>query len=298
MTSTPAPRFVSVLRRENQDEWAVHRHDPDAPLLTAFDYAPNRGDGAFEAMHVYNGVANKPHRHLERLSRSLHNLQIVGPPYAAWRSLINDLIAQWPDGVEGVLKLIISRGQEGGPIDQDPTVFGYLVELDPALAAQRRDGITMVSLTFGYPADVRERSPWLLGSTKYLSYAVNMAAKREAAERGADDVLFLSEDGQVLEGPNSTLIWLSGKRLATPGSHTGILRGTTQEEIFSRAGAVGLEPMITSATLGDILAADAVWMSSSTRGIAAVHDIDGAAIAQDAEKTRLLQELSGLPVPD
>lgn len=296
MTRTPGPRFVSVLLQDN-NQWTVRRHDPDAPLLSAFDYAANRGDGAFEAMHIYNGIANKPGRHLERLSRSLHNLQIVGPPYAAWRALINDLIEQWPNDVEGMLKLIISRGQEGGPDDQDPTVYGYLVELDPKLIEQRRDGITLTTLTLGYTADVRERSPWLLGSTKYLSYAVNMAAKREALSRDIDDVLFMSEDDQVLEGPNSTLIWLKGKVLATTSVHTGILRGTTQEEIFAKAGTAGLDPTIAEATLDDILDADGVWMSSSTRGVTAIREIDGIAVAQSPEKTRLLQELSGLPLP-
>lgn len=296
MTRLPGPRFVSVLRLQD-NQWTVSRHDPQAALLTAFDYAANRGDGAFEAMHVYNGTANKPHRHLERLSRSLHNLQIVGPPYAAWRALVDDLVAQWPDGVEGMLKLIISRGQEGGPDDQPPTVFGYLVELDPKLVAQRRDGITLTTLTLGYSADVRERSPWLLGSTKYLSYAVNMAAKREAASRGYDDVLFMSEDDQVLEGPNSTVMWLKGKLLVTTSAHTGILRGTTQEEIFAKAGVAGLDPTVAAATLDDLLDADGVWMASSTRGVAAVREIDGIETRRSPDTTRLLQELSGLPLP-
>ena len=296
MTRSPAPRFVSVLRQDG-GRWTVHHHDPDAPLLTAFDYANNRGDGAFEAMHVYQGKANKPGRHLERLARSLHNLQIVGPPYAAWRALVDDLVEQWPTDIEGVLKLIISRGQEGGPDDQDPTVYGYIVALDDTLIEQRRDGITLITLTLGYPAAVRERSPWLLGSTKYLSYAVNMAAKREAISRNADDVLFMSEDDQVLEGPNSTLVWLKGKTLATISAHTGILRGTTQEEIFAKAGTAGLDPVSTTATLDEVLDADGVWMISSTRGVAAVRQIDDTPIAQSPETTRLLQDLSGLPLP-
>lgn len=296
MTDAAQPRLLSVLARDG-GEWTVRRHDPAAPLLTAFDYAATRGDGAFEAMHVWNGAANKPGRHLERMARSLHNLQIIGPPYPKWRELVDDLIGQWPDGVEGVLKLVISRGQEGGPTDQDPTVYGTLVPLEQLLIDQRRDGIDIVTLTFGYPADVREKAPWLLGSTKYLSYAVNMAAKREASRRGADDVLFVSDDGQALEGPNATIIWLTGDVLKTTSSHTGILRGTTQEEIFAKAIGHGLKPVTTDATVADILAADAVWMSSSTRGVAAVKTIDGQQVKQDAEKTRLLQELSGLPMP-
>jgi 4-amino-4-deoxychorismate lyase len=124
-----------------------------------------------------------------------------------------------------------------------------------------------------------------------------MAAKREATSQHADDVLFMSEDNQVLEGPNSTLLWLKGKVIATTSSRTGILRGTTQEEIFAKAGSAGLDPTIAAASLDDILDADGVWMSSSTRGVAAVREIDGIAVAQSPETTRLLQGLSGLPLP-
>ena len=296
MTAPEATRYVSVLVRDG-GEWAVRRHDPAAPLLTAFDYAATRGDGAFEAMHVMDGVANKPERHLDRMARSLQNLQIVGPPYDAWRALVDDLIAQWPGGIEGVLKLVISRGQEGGPADQDPTVYGTIVPIEQLLIDQRRDGIDIVTLTFGYPADVREQSPWLLGSTKYLSYAVNMAAKREAARRGADDVLFTSHDGQALEGPNATIIWLAGDEIKTTAAHTGILRGTTQEEIFAKISGAGLKPVVTDATVEEILAADGVWMSSSTRGVAAVKSIDGQQAKQSPQTTHLLQDLSGLPLP-
>ncbi|WP_194291528.1 aminotransferase class IV [Cumulibacter manganitolerans] len=296
MTAVPELRFVSVLVRDG-DGWGVRRHDPAAPLLTAFDYAATRGDGAFEAMHVFDGAANKPGRHLERMARSLHNLQIVGPPYAAWRALVDDLVAQWPAGVEGVLKLIISRGQEGGPSDQDPTVYGTLAPIDRLLIEQRRTGIDVVTLTIGYDADVREQSPWLLGSTKYLSYAVNMAAKREAARRGADDVLFTSADGQALEGPSATILWQVGNELRTTSSHTGILRGTTQEEIFAKAGAHGLAPIVTAATVEDVAAADGVWMTSSTRGVAAVRTLDGRPVRQAPQTTALLQRLSGLPLP-
>jgi 4-amino-4-deoxychorismate lyase len=296
MTDAAEPRFVSVLEQKDGG-WAVRRHDPAAPLLTAFDYAATRGDGAFEAMHVYDGVANKPARHLERMARSLHNLQIVGPPYAAWRALVEDLVGQWPPGIEGVLKLIISRGQEGGPDDQDPTVYGTLVPLDRLLIDQRRDGIDIITLTIGYPADIREQSPWLLGSTKYLSYAVNMAAKREAAHRDADDVLFTAYDGEALEGPNATVLWLEGDLLKTTSPHTGILRGTTQEQIFSQATGKGFKPVITHATVDEILAADGVWMTSSTRGVSAVKSIDGRPVRQAPDVTRTLQELSGLPLP-
>lgn len=291
----PQPAFVSRLVPDG-DDWQVVRAAADEPILTAFDYAATRGDGAFEAMQVLDGVANKPERHLERMARSLQMLAIIGPSYAAWKSLIADLIEQWPAGIEGVLKLVISRGQEGGPIDQPPTVYGTIAPIDDTLLNQRRHGINVISLTFGMPADLRAASPWLLGGTKYLSYAVNMAAKREAAHRGADDVIFTSLEDEVLEGPNATVVWKDGSSLLTTPASTGILRGTTQELIFSRLAGRGLEHHVAEISLSDLLTTEAVWMTSSTRGVAAIRTIDGQPIAQDPETTTLLQELSGLPI--
>ena len=289
-------RHVTVLDM-SRGSGKLRRVDPAKPILTAFDYAATRGDGAFEAMHIVDGLINKPERHLERMARSLQHLGIIGPTPAQWTELINDLAAQWPADAEGVIKLVISRGQEGGPTAQPPTVYGTITPLDPDLKKQRRKGIDVISLTFGYPAAVREQSPWLLGGTKYLSYAVNMAAKRQASSQGADDVIFVSHEGNVLEGPNATVLWLTGSTLHTTPADTGILRGTTQEKIFDEAESVGLQTAITTATIGDLLEADAVWMSSSTRGIAAVKSIDGKTLDQSEGRTADLQRLSGLPEP-
>lgn len=294
--ASTGPWFVSALEYDGTS-WSVRRHDPAAPLLTAFDFAAVRGDGAFEAMHIMDGKANKPERHMERMARSLEHLGIAGPSYAEWKALINDLVAQWPAGIEGVLKLVISRGQEGGPSPDVPTAYGTLVPIGDDLIAQRAGGIDVITLTFGYSAHQREEAPWLLGGTKYLSYAINMAAKREAARRGAQDVLFVSSDGEVLEGPNSSIIWLTGDTLHTTPASTGILRGTTQELIFSKVLGHGLHTNVTDADVPDVLAADGAWMSSSTRGVAAVKTLDGTPIAQSPQTTRLLQELSGLPMP-
>ena len=57
---------------------------------------------------------------------------------------------------------------------------------------------------------------------KSTSYAMNMAAEAEARARGADDAVFVTDDGLVLEGPVTNLWWRRGstcsRRPSTSGS--------------------------------------------------------------------------------
>jgi 4-amino-4-deoxychorismate lyase len=116
----------------------------------------------------------------------------------------------------------------------------------------------------------------LLGGAKTLSYAVNRAAQRHAAARGADDVVFTSLEGQLLEGPTSTVVWAAGGTLHTPPVETGILAGTTAARLFARAVDDGWPTATTRGTVADLHAADAVWLLSGVRGAATVHTLDGA----------------------
>lgn len=86
-----------------------------------------------------------------------------------------------------------------------------------------------------------ERAPWLLLGAKTLSYAVNMAALREAHRRGADDAIFLSSDGFVLEAPTASLILRFDDRFVTPAPNGGILHGTTQLSVYEYLAAQGFD---------------------------------------------------------
>jgi 4-amino-4-deoxychorismate lyase len=104
-----------------------------------------------------------------------------------------------------------------------------------------------------------------------------VAAQRHAHRLGADDVVFTSLEGQLLEGPTSTLVWSAGGILHTPPLETGILAGTTSARLFARAAEAGRPTAFTQGTVADLHAADAVWLLSGVRGAATVHTIDGVA---------------------
>ncbi|WFR68556.1 aminotransferase class IV [Curtobacterium flaccumfaciens] len=125
---------------------------------------------------------------------------------------------------------------------------------------------------------------------KTLSYAVNMAALREAARRGADDAVFVSTDGYVLEGTRANLILSVGGRLVTPRTDIGILAGTTQADVFRFAEQEGIETAYELVTLDDFHAADAAWLVSSVRQAAPIRAVNGNARQIDADLTARINE--------
>jgi 4-amino-4-deoxychorismate lyase len=244
----------------------------DEPVVTAFDQGLGRGDGVFESVAVVDGGTPHLAAHLVRLARSAELLDLSDPGEPAWRALVAAVLTEWPTGIEGVCRLFLTRGLgEGMP----PTALALLSTVPADVVRQRAEGISVVSLGLGVPAAFRSQAPWLLGGAKTLSYAVNMAAQRHAHSLGADDVVFTSVEGQLLEGPTSTVVWAAGGTLHTPPLDSGILAGTTMVRLFARAADDGWPTAVTPGTVADLHAADAVWLLSGVRGAATVHTLDG-----------------------
>lgn len=254
--------------------------DPAAPALTVGELSTQRGDGIFESIGVVDGHPQEVTAHLERLAHSAGLCDLPEPNLAQWRAAVETAAAECGSG-ESVIKLILSRGVEHGPA---PTAWVTAAEASD-FARARTEGIRVVTLDRGYPLDVPARAPWLLLGAKTLSYAVNMAALREARRRGADDAIFLTSDGFVLEAPTASLILRRGDTFVTPAPNAGILHGTTQLSLFEhleRQGfAVGYET-IPAASLAD---ADAAWLVSSVRLAAPIVAIDDTPLARDAALT-------------
>jgi 4-amino-4-deoxychorismate lyase len=266
----------------------------DTPILTADDLGILRGDGIFETMHVRGGRPWLLDEHLARMARSAARLDLALPPREELVDLAGQACAEWPAEVEGALRLVCTRGPEsGGPV----TLFATLAAVSPVSVQARRAGVAAVTATLGFAADARTPAPWLLGGVKSLSYAVNMASQRWAAERGADDVLWVSADGYALEAPTATLVWLAGGTLRTvPAESTGILPGTTARWLLDHADRLGWtaqERMVTPAELATV---DGVWLVSSVRGVAAIRTLDGTGLPVDPAATARIRALLGYPV--
>ena len=245
--------------------------DPEQPHLHADDEAVLRGRAAFETMRVYGGVPFRLDRHLERLVASAGVLGLPLPDPGSLAALAAEAVTA--SGVPAAtLRVVWTAGREGEERGQG---FALVTALPEGLDDLRRRGIRLAALQLAIGAHVRQTAPWLLPGVKSTSYAVNMAAQREARRRGADDAVFLSAEGIVLEGPTSNVWFREGGVLLTPGLELGILAGVTRDTLLDAAAGAGYEVREGAFPLARLAAADEAFTSSSIREVVGVVELDG-----------------------
>jgi 4-amino-4-deoxychorismate lyase len=272
--------------------------EPDEAVLTSDDLGLTRGDGCFEATRVVttedgSHLIDHLDAHLDRLQVSAQALGMPDVDRSAWRGLITQLLAGWDVAGEATLKLMLTRGRESTPTGPT-TGIATLTPTSEISLRLRRTGISVIILSRGTASYAYTAAPWLLGGVKTLSYAVNVAASRIALQRGADDVIFTSSDGYILEGPTSAVVWSSSGRLhTTPTGPTGILASITQRALFDAAEAAGIPTSYTLGTVAELRASDGVWLVSSARGVVAVHTINGNQLAHTPALSDRIAALAG-----
>jgi len=249
------------------------------PALDPLDLALVRGDAVFEALRVYAGRPFRLREHLDRLAASAAAVELPLPGGLA--ELAARAVAEAGDG-DAVLRLICTRGREESPAvpagDGGPAAFAICTELPASFEDDRRRGLRLVLLTTAADPLVRAASPWLLPGVKSISYATNMAAQRAARARGADDAVLVGLGGELLEAPTANLWWRSGQTLFTPSLDLGILAGITRAVLCDLAPGLGLKVLEGVFTAEDVGAADEAFLSSSTREVMPVIELDGTPI--------------------
>jgi 4-amino-4-deoxychorismate lyase len=227
------------------------------PVIAADDEALSRGRAVFETLRVYGGRRFRLDEHLARLAQSAARIGLDPPPLEDFRRL--SALALKEAGVpDATLRLTWTPGGVG---------IALVGDVPPEIEAVRGRGARLVSLA-GPAGD----APWLLGGVKSTSYAVNVAAQAEAQRRGADDAIFLTRDGIVLEGPTTNVWWRRGETLYTPALDLGILAGVTRAVLIELSSRPVEQGAFTRDALGE---ADELFTSSSIREVMPAVELDG-----------------------
>jgi branched-chain amino acid aminotransferase len=206
-----------------------------------------RGDGAFEVIRVYDGIAYAMDEHLARLEGSGRNLRLPVDTESV-RADANRLLATAGAGPDHqCLRIMITRG-------------GRQIMLTERLP-ESPDTARLMTVAY---------SPTrILDGIKSLSYAANMLASRLAREQGYDEALLVTPHGRVLEAPTSSIFWVSGEQILTPPLDDHILASITRALVMDVAGATA-----RACTMDDLANADEVFLASTIREVQPVVAID------------------------
>jgi 4-amino-4-deoxychorismate lyase len=248
-----------------------------------------RGDGVFETLLVRGGRARLLDAHLERLTRSAAIIGMPPPDPVRWRAATATAEAAWTAAEDAVLRMVVGRGRDGGPVG-----FVTVSGLPDRVLVSRRDGLSAMTVDRGPAAGEGASAPWSITGAKSLSYAANAAALRHAERLGIGDVVLISSDGFVLEGPRSSVVIASEDGvLTTPPTTLPILPGTTVRAVLEVACRRGMACAEQPLRVRDLLVAKGVWLLSSVTLAARVHTLDGVvlpAVAETFDMTTIVDE--------
>jgi len=262
----------------------------DEPVLYADDEGVLRARAVFETLRVYGGKPFRLDDHLDRFAVSAARVGLRAPDRAAFAEASAQALAA-AAAPDAVLRLLWTAGREGA---NRPLGLVLVSSLPPDLEVLRARGLRVATVPW---------APGALAGAKSTSYAENLAARDDAARRGADDALLVAADGTVLEAPTANVCWREGELLLTPTLDLPILAGVTRAAVLELAPAAGYRVEEGSFPLGRLARADEVFLCSSVREVMAVVAIDGEQVATGApgpaatSLQRALREAAGYPLP-
>lgn len=222
------------------------------------------GDGVYEVIPVYGGKAFRLDEHLRRLEQSLAGIGMSNPlSDAAWGAIFDRLIAGAEDQqiYLQITRGVASKRDHAIPAGIAPTVFVMCAPIAPIPLA----GIKAITVT-----DIR----WDRCNIKAITLLANVLLRQEAVEKGASEAI-LVRDGCVLEGAASNILIVKDGVIITPPKGDTILPGITRDLVLELAREQGIPTEERHISLGELRSADEIWMTSSTREILAVIELDG-----------------------
>jgi branched-chain amino acid aminotransferase len=225
-------------------------------LISTSDHGVTVGDGVFETLKVTRLGAFALTRHLHRLQRSCDHMGITMPKADLLANAVHEVLAVNAPVIGDLARLRITITSGLGPLGSERSTDDVTVII--ATSAQKRWPEHTTLLTV--PWTRNERSA--ITSVKSTSYAENVVALRYVHERDAGEGIFVNTVGSVCEGTGSNVFWVRDGRVFTPALSTGCLAGITRELVLE-----WFDVDEVAAPLSEAIAADEVFITSSTRDV-------------------------------
>jgi branched-chain amino acid aminotransferase len=225
------------------------------------------GWGVFTTLRIYQGGPFAFDRHWARMSHDAARLGMnLGYEQEAVRHAVSSLAEanHRPEGMARV-SFVKNRGglwaEAGDRPETDLLIFTRELVPWPALHRLKLQPHAIYSAT-------------RLAGAKILSWVQNAALLEKAHAEGFDDVLLLNESGQIAECTSANVFLVCGNKVVTPPLSSGCLPGVTRDVLLEVVPRAGFELREENVSPEDLSKAAEVFISSTTREVAAVGSID------------------------
>lgn len=235
------------------------------------------GDGVYEVCEISGGSMIDRTGHLDRLSRSLLELQMDWPVTRSALCVIMNEVVSRNRVRDGLVYIQVTRGvaPRDHPFPNPSTPSSLVVtakRLNVAALAKKADnGVAVITVP---------ENRWDRVDIKTIGLLPNVLARQTAAERGAAEAWFIDSDGTVKEGAatNAWIVTADGTLVTRAADH-GILRGITRATAMKTAETLGLKYQERCFTVEEAMNAREAFMTSATSLVMPVTSIDGKSIA-------------------
>ncbi len=259
--------------------------DADQAVIPVFDHGFLYGEGVYETLRTYNGRPFLFDRHLARLRASAGMLQLDVPltdaQFAERVEATMRAAGLGADAADGprdaYIRILLTRGV--GELTYDPAACPtpsvvIIVKAFVAPAAElfeRGVGVALVSILRNHPGSLNP----LIKSNNLLN---NALAMQEAFRRGAFEGVMRNYRGELAECTQSNLFIVRDGAALTPPLDAGLLAGITREFLFEVGRTSGIDMREAVLRDQDLLGADEAFLTSTTREVLPIVQVDGQPI--------------------
>jgi len=239
------------------------------------------GDGIYEVIPSYGGRMVGFGPHIDRMIDGLAALEIgLGWGRDEWRVVCEELIARNPEPQLG-LYLHVTRGADTKrnhpyPEGVAPTVFAMPTAIPPAPIPER-DKVK------GYKVSSMQDKRWRRCNIKSISLLGNVMHYQQGYAQGNGEVLLYNADNELTECGACNAYIVKDGVVITPPLDDQILPGITRLialGVLNNDGSIPVEERIV--TMDEVRNADEIWISSSSKEIAPVIELDGKPVGDGA----------------
>jgi branched-subunit amino acid aminotransferase/4-amino-4-deoxychorismate lyase len=249
--------------------------DPGSPSLLW-------GVGLFETMLAIRGQVTLERAHFERMVAGARELAIPEPDETMWTRAIRAAM-RTDSGAEELAIRCTYVDSESGSAPPSWALIARVFEIPSVTLRRRRRGRVVL-----LPPSIQRAMPQL----KSISHLASVVGLRRAEDADADEGLFTTAEGHILEGTATNVFAVDGETLLTPPVEVGLLPGIVRGWVLENASRVGWS--LKTQLLGRDQLLGGSFLTGSLTGLAPIRTVDGQAAQPPGDRfDRLVRLFEG-----